>query len=77
MSLDNKTYDFLKWTVIILLPSFTTFVATVGTIYHLDWVIQLVALMTAFTTFLGSVIGISSKNYSMEVEYGNSNTSDQ
>lgn len=77
MRLDNKTYDFLKWTVIILLPSFTTFVATVGTIYHLEWVIQLVALMTAFTTFLGSVIGVSSKNYSMEVEDGNSNTSDQ
>lgn len=76
MRLNNKTYDFLKWGVIILLPSLTTFVATVGTIYRLEWATQLVALMTAFTTFLGSVVGISSKNYNKEVEDGNSNTSD-
>ena len=30
MKLDNKTYDLLKWLVLIFMPAFITFVGVIG-----------------------------------------------
>lgn len=66
MVLNDKWYKALKWNTLIFLPALTTFVGTVGTIYEIDGINKLVALMTAFTALLGSLIGVSTMNYNKE-----------
>lgn len=63
MKLDNKTYDILKWIVLIFLPALVTFITTVGQSFNADWLLPVVTVMTAFTTFLGTLVGVSSVNY--------------
>lgn len=63
MQLSNKTYDILKWVITIVLPALTLLISTIGS--ELAWENVRVAtqIMTAFTTFLGTVFMISSINY--------------
>lgn len=63
MKLNNKTYDTLKWIVLIFLPALVTFITTVGQSLNADWLLPVVTVMTAFTTFLGTLVGVSSVNY--------------
>lgn len=64
MKLDNKTYDILKWIAQILIPATATLVGAIGG--HLEWAPTdtVVFCMVAFDTFLGTILGISSYNYS-------------
>ena len=66
MQLSNKAYDTLKWTVTIAMPALSTLVSAIGLIWGLDIAIPIVATLVALTTFLGALIGISSKNYHEE-----------
>ena len=49
--MSNKLYDVLKWITLVFLPALTTLTDIVLTI------------MTAVTTFMGAVLGISNINY--------------
>lgn len=66
MKLNNKTYDILKWFVIIFMPAFITLVASIGYIFERVWVEPTVAVLTAVNTFLGVIIGVSTHNYNKE-----------
>lgn len=68
MKLTNSWYDALKWQVIVFLPALTTLVATVGQVFEFDYTNHIVTLMTAFTAFLGSLVGVSSVTYKKENE---------
>jgi len=61
--LNDKTYQFLKWFVAIVLPAATALVGTVGT--SIGWANTDLCLtvMTAVTTFLGAILGVSNKMY--------------
>jgi hypothetical protein len=63
MTLNSRVYDTLKWLVIIVLPGFTTFYGTIGDIWNWSSVSEVVLTLTALTTFLGVVLGISRAAY--------------
>lgn len=63
MKLTNKTYDILKWIVVIVLPAAATLYAALGGIWGLPLVTEITGTITAVDTFLGAVLMISSANY--------------
>ena len=63
MKMSNKTYDILKWVALCLLPAFCALYATIGEVWNLPYVTQVVSTIAAVDTFLGAVLGISSKKY--------------
>lgn len=65
MKLSNNVYDLLKYIVLIALPAFITFANIVGVQLGYDMTTTIVVL-TAFNTFLGTLIGISSIKYNKE-----------
>lgn len=72
MQLDNKTYDILKKVVTIWLPAIATLylaisgVLTANDLPGLPYPEVVTGIMTAVITFLGTVLGISTKNYQGE-----------
>lgn len=63
----NRTYDILKWVVIVVSPALSTLIVTLTTLW--SWNIPseaIVGTITAITTFIGVVIGISSAAYNKE-----------
>lgn len=67
MKLSNKMYDILKWVCIILAPALITLISGLGAIYGYDTSI-ITATIGVVVTFVGSLIGISTKNYNKENE---------
>ncbi|SFC85231.1 Putative phage holin Dp-1 [Streptococcus gallolyticus] len=63
MKLTNKTYDYLKWVVVVLLPALGTLIGTIGTAFNWEYTQITLVIVTAVTTFLGACIGISTANY--------------
>ena len=63
MKLTNKTYDYLKWVVVVLLPALGTLIGTIGTALNWEHTQITLVIVTAVTTFLGVCIGISTANY--------------
>lgn len=61
--MNNKTYDVLKWIATVGLPAITALWLTIGHIWNLPYVEPIGATMAAITTFLGTLLGISSLNY--------------
>lgn len=65
MKMSNKIYDVLKWCVIVVSPALCTMITTISMLW--GWNIPteaIVGTITAITTFIGVIIGISSINYS-------------
>ena len=63
MTLNNKTYDILKFIALKVLPGLATLWLTLGAIWHLPYTEEIGATITAIDTFLGILLGISTKNY--------------
>lgn len=66
MQLQSKTYDKLKWIVSVVLPAMGVLVGTLGKSYGWESTDIAVTTITAVTTFLGSCLMISSRNYNKE-----------
>jgi hypothetical protein len=64
LGLGNKVYDVLKFIALIGLPSLTTLYFVLGDIWNLPDVQQVIGSLTAIDTFLGAILGLSSKSYS-------------
>ena len=67
MKLSNNVYDILKYIVLIALPAFITFANIVGVQLGYEMT-TIIVVLTAFNTFLGTLIGISSIKYNKENE---------
>lgn len=67
MKLSNKLYDVLKFIVTIVSPALCTLIATLAAIYGFNSAI-IVGTITAITTFVGAIIGISTVKYNKEIE---------
>lgn len=63
MKMDNKTYDFLKWVAMIVLPAVVTFIAAIGQIWGIPYTAQIAATIAAIDTLLGACLQVSSANY--------------
>lgn len=59
----GRTYDFIKKLVQIVLPAVATLYFTLAAIWGLPWAEEVVGTLAALTTFLGVLLGISSKMY--------------
>lgn len=62
-TLDATPYSVMKWTVQIVLPSIATLYFALASTWNLPFSGEIVATITAFTTFLGVVLGVSTYNY--------------
>ena len=63
MKLNNKTYDILKYVALFFLPALATLVLTLTNIWDIPHGEAIAATITAFDTFLGALLKISSNNY--------------
>lgn len=62
MVLNDKIYKILKWGLIIFIPALITLIGTLGQIYEFDTE-KVVLTISAVSTFLGVITGISNYNY--------------
>lgn len=66
--LTDEQYAILKWAVSIVMPAMGVLVGTLGKSYGWESTDIAVTTITAVTTFLGSCLMISSRNYNKESE---------
>lgn len=62
MKLNNNLYAILKWGLIIFVPALITLIGTLGQIYNFETE-TIVLTISAVSTFLGVITGISNYNY--------------
>jgi hypothetical protein len=63
MTLKTGVYNFIKWVALIVLPAAGTLYAALAQIWDLKYSTQVTNTVLAVDTFLGVIIGISSKGY--------------
>lgn len=63
MQLNNKIYDNLKWITLILLPAISAAYFSLSSILSLPAAEQVVGTIAVVITFLGAILGISTKSY--------------
>ena len=61
--LPDKVYNVLKWIVMIVLPAAATLYVLLANTWGLPFGDQISATITGITTFLGAILGISSRSY--------------
>jgi hypothetical protein len=61
--MSNKTYDILKYIALYGLPALATLILALGMIWSIPYTEQIAATITAIDTFLGALLGISSREY--------------
>ena len=61
--MNDKVYDILKWVAQMLLPALGTLYFALSSIWGLPYGEEIVGTITAIDTFLGVILGISSKRY--------------
>lgn len=67
LKLNDKIYKVFKWGLIIFIPALITLIGTLGQIYNFDTE-KIVLTISAVSTFLGVITGISNYNYTKEVK---------
>ena len=63
MKIPNKIYDVLKWACLIALPAISTLYWSLATIWAWPYAEQITGTIAAVGTFLGVLIGISTRAY--------------
>ena len=63
MVLPDKIYNILKWLCLIFAPALITLLTTIFTLYHIPNVEIVTGTIAAISTFIGALIGVSSKAY--------------
>lgn len=67
MILPDKVYNVLKWLCLIFAPALVTLIATIFALYHIDGAEIVCGTISAITTFIGALIGVSTKAYKKNV----------
>lgn len=70
MKMSNKTYDNLKFIALKVLPALATLIIALTMIWGIPYGEAIAATITAIDTFLGAILGISSKEYQKAQEEG-------
>lgn len=63
MILHNKAYDIMKWVIAIVLPALGTMYFALCGIWGLPFGEEILGTLAAVETFLGAILGISTKQY--------------
>lgn len=66
MKMDNKIYDVLKWICVICLPALGTLYFALSGIWGFPYAEQVVGTISAVTTCLGILLGISTAEYNRQ-----------
>lgn len=61
--MSSKTYDRLKWVSLVLLPALAALYFGIGQVWQLPRIEEVIGTLTIIDTFLGLILGKSSKNY--------------
>ena len=61
--MSNRLYNILKWIAIIVMPALATLVSVVFPLWGLPHADEIAKTITAFATFLGAVLMVSSATY--------------
>lgn len=64
--MNNKTYDIMKYVAQIVLPACGTLYFALAQIWGLPYGQEVVGTITAFDTFLGAILMISTAKYNDE-----------
>lgn len=62
MKMSNKLYDKIKYSLMIFIPAAITLIGTLGKIYSFETE-TIILTISAITTFVGTITGISSAKY--------------
>lgn len=71
LQMSDSVYNVLKLIVQTVLPALATLVAGVASVYAFPGATQAVAIIGLVTTFLGTILGISSRSYANANADGN------
>lgn len=63
MILSSRAYELVKWFVTIVMPAFSAAYYAIGAIWGLPNTEAVVGTMAIITTFLGTVLGVSTLTY--------------
>lgn len=66
MRISNTTYDILKWVTTIVLPAIGTLYFALAQIWGFPYGEEIVGTITAFVTFFGVILRISTKGYDQD-----------
>lgn len=66
MKLSNNVYDILKYVALIALPVIATLIGTLGEIWGMTNVTEIVATINALAVALGGLLQLSSIKYEKE-----------
>ena len=70
MKMSNKVYDILKFIALKVMPALATLILALGGIWGIPYTEAIAGTITAIDTFLGAILGISSKAYQKAQEEG-------
>ena len=68
--MSNKVYDVLKFIAMVVLPAAGTLYFALSSIWGLPYSEEIVGTITAIDTFLGALLGVSSKSYKNKLNEG-------
>lgn len=68
MKFNNRTYDILKYVALIALPAIQVFWLTIGKIWNIGYTVEIGATIGAVALLLGTLLGVSTKNWLAEKE---------
>ena len=63
MKMNDKTYEFLKWLILIVIPAITTFYCVLDGLFKWGYADVVGTVSAAFCAMVGTIIGISTANY--------------
>ena len=63
IKMDSKTYDILKWSVLVFIPALTTAYVGLSAIWEWPFAEQVAKTSAVVCAFLGTVLGISNLQY--------------
>lgn len=66
MKLDSRTYDILKYVALIALPAVQVFWLTIGKVWDIAYTVEIGATIGACALLLGTLLGVSTKNWLAE-----------
>lgn len=76
MNFSNRTYDVLKYIALIALPALQVFWLTIGKIWNIAYTVEIGATIGAVALLLGTLLGVSTKNYLADKEQDTFNDDD-
>lgn len=63
MRLNDKTYTYLKWITMVLIPAATTLYVALAAIWGFPYAAEVAKTSAAVCTFFGAILGISTASY--------------